>query len=424
MDNEILNTIDVPIENQSSMVKIIEHCLLKDGQNKKHSRSLILDGYRKPANSNLSTEDEEKYNIGYCFMTLKYFAEKYLKDLKKLNADLNKPVSSYFPEISNKDITGKDLEYVCTHNYDELIAYNKANIKLPLSKLIWSFLNNNGIDAEHFNNELLYEDKTFDEGEQLFWGYSKRIYMNLPRNSSITYDFGLQYVMKCIDRKIPFDMKLFGAFGHGDNNLDGTIFYSKNKYFNDHIAILNEILEEHPEYKQYFGTPIYTAGHVIDSDGNCYIAISHGGNSYFSTTLRRVKTYNDTADDIINFTYTLACCKLIKYFATYFIKKIDSNLFKSISDISTGFLNFNSLSDLEKIENIIRKEVYNFIADKKKQNDVNYVMEKFSNYMISSLPSISSLVNFGDLNHTNEPMYKDYNFLLYEQNYNKSSSLK
>ena len=44
--------------------------------------------------------------------------------------------------------------------------------------------------------------------------------MNLPRNSQITYEFGLQYVMKCINRKIPFNMKLFGALMHGDNDLD------------------------------------------------------------------------------------------------------------------------------------------------------------------------------------------------------------
>ena len=248
--DRILNAVDVPIEKQSSILKIIEHCLQNDGQNKKHSRSLKLDGYRTPVNSNLSHDEQDKLNVESCFIVLKCFARKYLADLNAINADLSKPVSVYFNEISNKEITGRDLEYVCTHNYRELCDYNKANVKLPLSKLIWQFLiNTSGLDAEHFNNSLLYDDSISEDGEKLFWGYSKRIYMNLPRNSQVTYEFGLQYVIKCINRKIPFDMKLFGALAHGDNDLDGTIFYSKNKYFNEHIEVLNEILEEHPEYK-------------------------------------------------------------------------------------------------------------------------------------------------------------------------------
>lgn len=417
MTNDILNNVIVPIEEPNSILTIIRHCLQDEGQNKKHSRSLKLSGYRPPVNANLSKDEQEILSINSCYIILRCFAERYLTDLKKINADLSLPVSLYFEEISNKEITGKDLEYICTHNYNELCEYNKANIKLPLSKLLWTFLiNTSGLDSEHFSSDSLYKDKSMQEGETLFWGYSKRIYMNLPRNSQITYEFGLQYVMKCINRKIPFNMKLFGAFIHGDNDLDGTIFYTKNKYFNDHIAILNEILEEHPEYKMYLGTPIYTAGHIVDSDGSCYMAISHGGNSYYSTMLHKPRTYNDTADDIINFTYTLSCCKLIKYFFAYFTNKIDRNLYRSITNLLNSPLNFNTLIELDKIQTEVRKVIYDFILYKKQQGDINYVLNLFNGFMVNSFPNISSLVNFGDLEHTNVPIYKDPNFLIYEQN--------
>lgn len=421
MIEDILSTVYVPIDNQKGMIKIIESCLRKDGQNKAHSRTLKLDDYREPRHSNLSDNEKNKIKKESIIIILKYFAQKYLADIKKMNADLNVPISLYFPEISNKKITGKDLEYICTHSYDELITYCRTNKKLPLSNFIIYFLHSN-LETEHFNSESFYVDETYETGESLFLfasktnGYSKRIYMNLPIDSQITYEFGLQYVLKCIDRKIPFDMKLIGSISHSHNDLDGTIFYSKNKYFNDHINILNEILEEHPEYKQYIGTPIYTGGHIIDSDGNSYMAIAHAGPSFY----KEIATYNDTVNVIINLSYTLACCKLIKYYSAHFIRKLDNNLYKNISNIVYGELNLNTLKQLKEIQTSVRKEVFDFILYKRKQGEINFLLQLFNDYMKDVFYSVVSLVNFGDLEHTDVPIYKNPSFLVYEKNHLKS----
>ncbi len=83
MIEDILSTVYVPIDNQKGRIKIIESCLRKDGQNKYHSRSLKLDDYREPRHSNLSDNEKNKIKKESSITILKYFAQKYLADIKK-----------------------------------------------------------------------------------------------------------------------------------------------------------------------------------------------------------------------------------------------------------------------------------------------------------------------------------------------------
>lgn len=420
MIDRILSKIFVPIVEANNMIKVTESCLENDGQNRSHSRNVKMDDYHAPVNGHLTSEEEEKIEQSANILILKSFAKKYLKELRKINADLSMPVSLYFPEISGKQLTGNDLEILYNYNYEELLEYNRTHKKDDLSKIILTFFLLGGgskLGAEHYDSRALYKDKSIEEGETLFWGYSKRIYMNLPRSSAITYEFGLLYALKCIEKGIPYDMKLLGSQSHGDSQLDGTILYSKNKYFSAHIDVINEILLEHPEYKQYMGTPIYTAGHIIDEDGKCYMAISHAGGPYYAKKKALSQTYNDTADCIINFTYLYSCCKLIKRYSAYFANKFDRDTFIKIQKLDNNMINVETLDHLKAVEPVVREKIYIFMCDKNKHGQYDETIEQLNYFMTSNIQIIGSLVNFGSTEYANEPIYKDPSFLLYEQNH-------
>ena len=418
MIERIMSNVICPMETSTGIYKIIEHCLLNNGQETSHSRNIILDdNYRRPLNGNLSDSEIRKLDVDGMVKVLKMFASKYLNELKNRNINLNSPIALYFPEISNKRITGNDLEYIVSHTYDELNEYLNNNKSLPLSELLNSFFGIEGLSAEHFSSEFLYNDSTYEDGE-INRSYSKRIYMNLPRKSPITYEFGLLFIQKCIEKRIPFDMKLVGALAHGDNDLDGSIFYSKNKYYSDHIEILYGILNEHPEYKEYIGTPIYTGGQVIDDDGKSYMTISHSGGSS--------PTYNVAVDKIINYSYISCCCQIICNNIDYFSGKFDNT---SLNEIKI-WSNINSLNNVllrklisnRQLIHNIREQVYNFILFKRKNEELKSLLLQMGNYMKDDIKTFSSLINFGDLEHTKEPIYKDPSFIIYEKNHLSSPS--
>ena len=78
------------------------------------------------------------------------------------------------------------------------------------------------------------------------------IYLNTP-NAKCTSEFLSEYIIKCIDNNMDYYLKGLNING---NNKDRTIIYSNQNDYNNKLNIITEILNEHPEWSNKFGTPI------------------------------------------------------------------------------------------------------------------------------------------------------------------------
>ncbi len=410
-DNMDNLSITVPIIEDENIGYILDSCLKNNGLNKKHSRSIKPLKYKAPVNGDLTREQENKLKISLAIEILKYYFNNCIKELKRNNCDMNETISKIIPTFSLANITGNDLLKIINSSEEEILSIiNKdKTTQTKLEFLITRFIGIDGIENEHFNSSPLYFDSSKETEEKLLNGYSKRIYLNLPRHSIITYKLGLTFIERCIDKNIPFDLKLIGSFIHDESDLDGTIIYSKNAYFEEHIKIIQEILRDYKEYKEYIGTPITTGGNIIDEEDNkAYMAISHSGKGN-----RYGITYNDTADCIINSTYTYSCCRIIKAYFPYFANKMDREILSDINLILNGEITIDKVDKLREIEDKIRKLVYDFYNYKKDNNET--IEFRIIDYIKEDISSFSSIINFGDLNHKNNPMYEDNNFLLLDK---------
>ena len=418
-------------------------------KDKDYSRNVVLDKYKKPASSYLNYDQNLEYDHTTTIRIIKYFADSYLSVMLSRGYDLTKPISTYFPEISIKELTGQDLVFLSKANEKQYKIYMNINAKegkkTPLSILIshYGLDGSDGIKLsdEHFSSSHLYRsdhkayndmcDKSCEEGEEfgLFRGgqlcYSKRIYMNLPKNHNVAYRFGELFIKKCIDRRIPFDMKLFGALGSG--LLDNTILYSKNAYFKDHIEIIEEIMKEHPEYKQYMGSPIYTAGRVKDRDGECYYALSNGGECHYGFARRRAYTYNDLVDFVVNSAYLYTCMEIIKENFAYFANKFDKKTINEMYSIMNSPKGMETVMAFDKsfeFNDKVIDEVRKFVDYKKETGNDREVKTKMCLKMYKNIKDFKSIIIFGDLDHKEVPMYKNKSFLLWEGKLKKERTKK
>ena len=422
--------LESPIDDPKNVYRVLSSCLTLDGQKTDHSRNLIIGSYRQPKEERLSVDKQKALTAEANAEILKHFAKKYLIDLKMHGYDLSKPLSYYYPEIYYKELTGNDLLMIHTKSTAELVEFTNdpKNMDKQIQDLLVRFgLKRcgleSGIGAEHFSSAFLYRDDysgnldmSHEEGEVLMkgtLGYSKRIYMNLPKTSGMTLRFGVDFVKKCIDRGVPFDMKLFGAFGSG--LLDNTVFYSKNKYFKDHIQIINEVITEHPEYKEYMGDPIYTGGRVIEEDGKCYYAISGAGNGFYSLNKPRLFTFNDEANYVINTAYLQTCIEIIQSHFPYFCNKFDRETLMKLTKISSMPKDDVLIAELDNLKKEglvekIRAEVKGYIDYKKSRGEEKEIMDKMAFRMNNNYKELKSQIKYGDNFHMNVPLYRDENF--------------
>ena len=105
--------------------------------------------------------------------------------------------------------------------------------------------------------------------------YTKRIYMNIPRNS-VGLEFLTLFKLKCIEKGIPSKMKGMGSSGYEEGDLDTTIIYSNDHYLLEHISILESMIQDRPDLFNKMGTPVISGGRVKSNDGNCYYTLSSG----------------------------------------------------------------------------------------------------------------------------------------------------
>ncbi len=271
---------------------------------------------------------------------------------------------------------------------------------------------------DHFSSDIFYKhsippDKEEARGAK---GTSKRIYMNPPRLSKIHYEFGLLFIKKCIRYGIPFDMKLFGASAHNEmiETADGAVFYSRNAYFKKHIEIIEEIFRRYPEFKEYYGSPIATGGNIVDSDGKAYMAICHCG-------VTTGETYNDTVDRIMKYSFAYSCCQYIINHPSIFATKFDAETMSRIEEIVSSPIDDVTINNMRHVRDGEKKSIREMVgmAIENRRELIEHYVDMAENtrldtelceYIRASLPLFKSLITFGDLAHTDVPIYMDKTF--------------
>ena len=163
------------------------------------------------------------------------------------------------------------------------------------------------------------------------------------------------------------------------------------------------------------GSPIYTGGTVIDSDGKCYFSISHGGNKEL------VLTYNDVVDRIINLSYTYTCIELINEYYPFFANKFSKETIARIMKIRSEKITLQVIKELKALQDEVREKVYDYLNWLKNKPIYEEKCKFIYERMYANMRTFKSLINFGDLNHKDSPIYEDRNFELLRESLSKAA---
>ncbi len=415
---DIKNKISTPIITSDGITEILKSCLLKDGQNKIHSASIKMDNYKRPEHKEEVDESEVKK---IQFNLIRYMAQSLLKDcdLSKPNLYISKIMPGWKEKNPELDITVNELKRIILLSDNQIESILNRNQKVTnIDKFIYKVntsIDFNKYNGTHMGNNPIYPFRRTQ--------YSKRIYFNTPRNNIATYKFLSLYIKQCIDKRIPFDMKAFGSEEHEIEQLDGTVLYSNNEFFEDHLDIIQKIIKENPELMSSFGTPIYTGGSVKEKNGTCYYSVAAGIPENGSAS------YNKHIDRVINSAYLISCCKLIKQYFPVIAKEF-RELNDETKDIIEKLNKLNEYSPLEILNSTIKlsKETkknirqlgYRIITFKQQsssQKESEEIMDKLKTSFLSNFKLMSSLLKFRDKNHTETPIYQDADFIEYDRNH-------
>ena len=429
--NEIKDRIHEPIMEPRMIEAILRSCMKKDGKNMKHSRTIKMEDYVEPINDE-SSIDEDTIE-GFKYDIIRYMAQSLLKDVPPEDrARWASPISNYMDLDGFDRVLVGDLVRISQMSNDRIakLLNEKSGINSCVDFIKEVYRSCCDFEAEHNGaNPPYHVKKASSEEKNSLWGYNKRIYLNRPRKNISTYRFLLEYIKKCIDARIPFDTKGFGSFSHGEDSLDGMILYSNNHYFDEHIDILEQVIKENPELIDTFGTPISTGGMVIGKDGNYHYAIASGmplgGKNDAGEFVPG--TYNDYIDYAINFTYTVACSKLIQENMPLLRSIGESSLsedelmeaikfFGNIEEVPSHNLRksiFNIRANEKQKENAmkIRELAYKVIDFKEMTGKEDIVMKKMKEYFSGNFRMVCSVLKFNDKDHLDTPIYQDESFI-------------
>lgn len=191
--------------------------------------------------------------------------------------------------------------------------------------------------------------------------YTIRIYLNAPEFK--LFPFLAEYIKKCVENNLNYDMK---ALGDNKDNQEGAILFANIHDILDKINILNQLIKENPNIKDYFKTPIYSSGTL----NNSLYGISHSG--IINENNNCTKSYNDYFNIICEVAYYRTLSKII-------IEIITDNKAK---EIITNFISLKEVS-FNKAE-MISPELAEY-------NDVNF--ETIKDLINQYIPLVSSTLN-------------------------------
>lgn len=422
---EVKRRISMPILTPNGISAMVDSCLKKDGKNLRHSRTIVIDDYKSPTDDYESVSEVEIEKIK--FGIIRHMAQSLLRDCDggDQSQTISQFVSGWKEKNSGLDVTIGELQEIATMSDEDI----KKSVTDKSGDNIGGFINkiyetscdlsreHNGVDPVYpFKKTLNTEKNTRD-------GYNKRLYLNPSHNNISTYEFLAEYIKKCIDRRIPFDMKGFGSMGHSAKELDGMILYSSNEYFDDHLECLEEVIKENPEIMSTFGSPIYTGARVNVENGEVYYTIGAG----YPCTYRP-RTYNGYIDSAINMTYLTSSARLIKQYFPLISREYRAldeetinliNKLNSLEKCSAKELQgIDSSSGLKAQKENIRELAHKIIkhkAEKGTEQEKEEVMGRLKVTFSNNFKVICSALKFNDKEHIHTPLYADGSFLDLEQ---------
>ena len=391
---------ETPILSEEGMLKAIE--MLIDGKTE-ISRELKMSDYRAPIENNMTSYLETNYKLVY--EIIRYYAESILKKCDLTDKSI--PANIFDSELDNnltigdleiiKNLSNEDMEQILNNEEEVLIKNNKLNHNI-ISFLKKYIRDNKG---EVLDSTMLFKRK--EECSKKEGIFRNRIYMNRNFLNSSSWEFLTIFIKKCIDEKIRFHLKATGATV-SEGTLDKTVIYCLPSETNKTISLINQTLEEHPEFKQTLGSPITTGGSIINEDGNSYYSITRnrGQTKYW----RYGPTFNDYINIIIRISFMISTLNCIK---KYMPDKFEELPFKNIDTTKS---NDEIISQLINITNLSYEspETYNKIVSLNKELSekigIEYKKELAKN-MIKNIKTIHSYTTFGDGNHTDIPIFMD-----------------
>ena len=130
--------------------------------------------------------------------------------------------------------------------------------------------------------------------------YTIRIYLNVQE--SILFPILIEYITKCIENNLNYDMK---ALGDNKDNKEGAILFANLKDIIEKITIIEDIIKNNSQYQKYFKEPIYSSGRY----NNSLYGISHSG--IMDEENKCIKSYNDYFNIICEVAYYRILSKIV-----------------------------------------------------------------------------------------------------------------
>lgn len=291
--NELLRNLSNPLDNEE-LIKSLLNQRYNNGYFEIRDITLKHDSIIP----SVSNYDFDLLHAELTYKLYRIFLEKYnnyaFDDLKE----------EYLNMLSETDITR--LEELSLDEIYEIIKLikNRESIhyiskKHKITNNLYTFIEKTinettDIRIEHIgirNNTLFNTDDS---------QYTLKIYLNGPEEE--THKLLNEYIIKCIEENINYDMK---SFGDNRDSKERTILYANVNDITKKISILDSILEENPDLKKTFGLPIHSSGRINDS----VYGISHSG--VIKDDLTCVNSYNDYFNNICEVAYYRTLSKIV-----------------------------------------------------------------------------------------------------------------
>lgn len=223
--------------------------------------------------------------------------------LDKVKNSVNKSDDSFNKNFF--DITNEEIITLISFSDKEIeeIFIDEKNVKCSdnFKKVINLINEMTDIRKEHIGKRSIFKTKNPERKSVT------RIYLNTPVNKN-GVAFLTEFIKKSIDRGIKHDMKGFDKYDDSLGEKDRSVLYGHSECFLDQIEILEEISQEHPEWINDFGTPIYTGGRPkINSNKEWYSVAYTPTDPRTGSTL--MTTYNDFIDHSARIAFGSIMCQ-------------------------------------------------------------------------------------------------------------------
>ena len=229
-------------------------------------------------------------------------------------------------------------------------------------------------------------------------GYDNRIYINAPFGE-IRYKFIQLYAQKCSERGVACDGKFFHKSAEEDA-IDNMILYSSHKNINIYLEILEEIKKELPEFAEQSGSPIASGLNIS------YYSIVHSGDNS--------PTYNDWFNEISEKAFDVTISRLIAI-DDGFYGRLTSQEKQIIDKVSNEALLERAVlitkSRGSRIGGVAgfefsneEAQIFRRIVEKYLDNNPDLPNEQIIETLRDCITDITSLANFGDLEHKDMPI--------------------